>query len=116
MVNKELQAKFPKTELFSVIGQTGTPHPYCITQRHVAYASDRGRLDKEAIQEAERRGAKCGVRGCFLPYEDHKKALLIGCRSTTDQESLKAYVLSINEQVVAAGFAGYVFMDLSDKE
>jgi hypothetical protein len=39
------------------------PHPYCITPKHVRVAADHhsGLLGTAAIEDAEQRGAKCGI-------------------------------------------------------
>ena len=67
------QGTHPSTEHFSVTDSIGIPHPYCLTPRHVAVASDHfcGRLGKDAIIDAEKRGVKCGMRGCTLAYGVH---------------------------------------------
>jgi hypothetical protein len=92
------------------------PHPYCITGKHVVIASDShgGILDVSAIEDAERRGAKCGIRGCRLSYRDHtvQKALVIVVPKVEDLNAipgLHAYLLSIKEQATALGIEGFAF-------
>lgn len=61
LVEKDEKNKFehyPKTELFSVVDIIGVPHPYCITPRHIHYASEHcgGMLNNNAIEMAEKDG------------------------------------------------------------
>ena len=85
MDNEKLK-KYPSTDKFKVIDTIGVPHPYCITGKHVSYASDHcgGMLTKEAIIAAEEAGAKCDIcrqqsehGGKILSYEEHEHALLV---------------------------------------
>lgn len=105
--------KYPKTELFEAVDTIGVPHPYWITDKHVAHAADHfyGILGKEAIIGAERVGAVCDIckaNGEFLSFEQHKQALLIKCKKE-DKEALHKYLLSIKDQAVADKFAGFAF-------
>lgn len=48
---------YPKTELFSVVDSIPTTHAYCITAKHVNYASDNcsGILDEFSIKSGEKK-------------------------------------------------------------
>ena len=104
---------------FKVVDTIGVPHPYCITPRHVAVASDHfgGMLGKEAVAYAEEHGVHCGVRGCQLTYEEHKQALLVGCwdnlKTQTGQAvpELHDYLMSIKDECEKNGYAGFSFVD-----
>jgi len=90
----ELIEEIPKPDAelpfsLSHVGKMLTPHPYCITPRHVEYASDHfgGILSEEAIREAEKNGiAVCDI--CLkqfrehlipkiLPYDEHKERVVL---------------------------------------
>src|SRR5512146_2415582 len=95
MNNAEILAQLPAPPADSVfrllrVEDLTHPHPYCVTPKHVAVASDHhgGMLDKAAIEDAERRGAKCGTcrelfkrnrQGRVLRLDEHitEKALVI---------------------------------------
>lgn len=102
---------------FAVVDSISTPHPYCITSRHVSIAADQfcGMLGTAAIEAAEKQGARCGMRGCHLSYKEHEQALLIECRKDMKDESgkvdpeLHEYLLSINEEATRNKYAGYAF-------
>ena len=113
---------YPKTEHFSVVDTIGVPHPYCITPKHVAYASDHchGMLGKEAIIGAEKAGACCDIckkaqRAGKIPrilkYDEHEQALLIECKVDikTHQKEAHAYLVSIKDQCEKDGYAGFAF-------
>lgn len=62
-----------------------TPHPYCITPKHVVYASDHcgGFLSEDAIREAEKDGARCDTcRHQYknLTFDEHKTELAVVIR------------------------------------
>ncbi len=106
--------KYPKTEKFKAIDSIGVPHPYCLTPKHVAYASDHhsGMLTKHAIVESEKHGARCDICKGDLKYEEHEQALLIevgDSRELKDIPELKDYLLSIKEQAEKDGFVGFAF-------
>ena len=111
--------KYPKTDKFVVVDTIGVPHPYCITPRHVAHASDRfgGMLTKEAIRDAEKNaGASCDIcrksGNGILSIEEHGNALLIevdDSRELKEILELHPYLLSIKEQATKDGFAGFAF-------
>lgn len=104
---------------YVVIDTIGVPHPYCITERHVAYASDHcgGMLGAEAIERAERAGAKCGICKGKLKWKEHEQALLVSCKKDINGEDgkadpeLRAYLLKCTPQAEADGFAGFAFKD-----
>ena len=99
---------------FKVIDTIGVPHPYCITPRHVAVASDHhmGRLGKAAIFDAEIKGAKCGVKNCDLPFEFHEEALLVACyENIKGNKELENYLLKIKAEAEKNNYAGFAFLD-----
>lgn len=99
----------------------GMPHPYCITPRHVAVASDRfgGRLGEEAIKYAEKNGVYCDIckknKGEILPYEKHEQllTLFLNCpkafkNNLNNIPGLYAYLLMIKEKNL--GIDGFAFL------
>lgn len=96
-----------ENENFEVIDTIGVPHPFCITPRHVAYASDHygGILDKKTLSKHP-----CGMKGCSLTYEMHETALVIACYKEFNDE-LKSYLLKIKDEAVANNYAGFAFLD-----
>lgn len=114
-MNDKLKS-YPKTEMFEIIDTISFPHPYCITSRHIFYASDHnaGILDKYAIEEAEKHGAKCGIRGCQLKYDEHETALVVQCSTNKSlpeiEKELKEYLLGIKEKAEADGYVGFAFV------
>lgn len=124
--DKEKFAKYPKTEMFSIIDTIGVPHPYCITPKHVAHASDHhgGILDANAIRDAEKHGAQCdicrtqvkkGLRAEVLQYDDHKSVLVVEVRDPqnrnkpTEIPELREYLIQIKAQAESDGYAGFAF-------
>ena len=87
---------------FKVVDTIGVPHPYCITPKHVEIASQwhGGILDESAIRHAEERGAKCGVKGCNLNYDQHEQALLVGC--SKEIKNYEASRWSVRRMVTSA--------------
>mgnify|MGYP003652660234 CR=1 FL=1 len=121
---KEIPEKlqtYPHTDMYRCIDTIGTPHPFCITPKHVAEASDNhsGRLDASAIGEVERNGnPSCGVRGCNLMYDQHEQAILVEVkdpRPLSKQTELRDYLVSIKSRAMADRFAGFAFLDRSGK-
>ncbi len=106
---------------FRVVDIITTPHPYCITARHVVLAADhfRGILGKEAMKEADRLGIRCGVKDCYLLYEDHQTALLVDCDIEMKGEDGKAtpelydYLLKCKLECENHGYAGFAFKESS---
>ena len=112
---------YPKTEKFECIDTIGVPHLYCITSKHVSWASDKfdGMLNTNAIKDAEKHGAGCGICKCKLKYEEHEQAILVEVndeRKLKDIPELKDYLLSIKEQAEKDGFAGFAFKQKKGKE
>jgi len=115
-------AKYPKTDKFKIIDTIGVPHPYCITPKHVAIASDEfmGMLGEPAIRRAEEKGIDCDIckkinrktgQAC-LPFEEHKQALLVEVNDTRelkDIPELKSYLLSIKDLCEKDGYVGFAF-------
>lgn len=97
----------------------GVPHPYCIGEKHVVHAADHfsGMLGKEALASAERAGIRCAVKGCKLSYDEHEQAILVGCRAPLKDDKgevnpeLHEWLLSIKDQAMKDGFAGFAFLD-----
>lgn len=114
--------KYPKTDKFRIIDTIGVPHPYCITPKHVAIASDEfmGMLGEPAINRAEEKGIHCDIckkverktgKPC-LSYEEHKQALLVEVndkRELKDIPELQPYLLSIKNLAEKDGFVGFAF-------
>ena len=98
---------------FSVVDTIGVPHPYCITPKHIAVAADHhgGMLDRGAIEDAERSGAKCGICKGKLKYAEHETALLVGCKVDFKEakEELEAWLKSIVAECTKNGYAGFSF-------
>jgi len=113
MTMNEKIKNYPKTEFFEAIDTIGVPHPFCITPKHVAHASDNysGMLGDAAIQSLETKLGRptCGVQDCNLTYDQHEQALLVKCK-TKDEALTKAYLESIVEQCQKDGFAGFTLM------
>lgn len=121
----ELKEKYgeSKNGHFSFCDVLTTPHPYCITPKHLEYCN--GILSEYSIEHAESMGAKCGVKGCNLSYKEHEKVLLVSCKhplkvksDKTDEEminpELHEWLKAINDQVTKDGYAGYAFKDDSN--
>ena len=120
-MSEEQIKKYPKTKMFRIKETIGVPHPYCITPKHVTVAANcfGGMLDKYAIIQAEKQGAKCGICKGKLSYEEHKQALLVEVndkkkRDLKDIPELKKYLLSIKDQAEKDGFEGFAFIQASD--
>ena len=121
MTNDEILAKVPlppEGSSFSVEGvrDVTVPHPYCLTPRHVTWASkyNVGMLDSYAIESAEKAGARCDTCKGQLKYKDHipEKALVIVVPSNDDLSlvsGLHSYLLFIKKRVVGLGITGIMF-------
>ena len=135
MSDVNYKGTYTATEHFAVIDTIGVPHPYCITEKHVAVASEHfsGRLGEEAIKSAEkgrvceRDGrrvevrARCGVKGCNLSYEEHKQALLVSCKADIHvgdevNPELKGMLEANVDEATANGYAGFAFKDDRDEQ
>lgn len=105
-----------KNENFMVIDTISVQHPYMIGPKHVGYAADHhgGMLSKYTIEEGEKRGIHCYMKGCNLSYKQHETALLIGCKQELkiDEQvnpELHEYLLAIKEQCEKDGYVGFAF-------
>jgi hypothetical protein len=106
---------------FQIADTIGVPHPYCITPKHVSIASDDhgGMLGEAAIRDAEKRGARCGIRQCNLSYQEHGQALLVSCKADIkDSEGkvnaeLHAYLLTCKDMCEADKYVGFAFVKAS---
>ena len=90
------------------------PHPYYITSKHVCYASDHcgGMLD---IEQAEKNGARCGMRDCRLKYDEHESGFIVFISVPAQYQAdlnncpgLHQYLMEckpVAEQFKAIGFA-----------
>ena len=103
------------------------PHPYCITPKHVHVAADYhgGMLNESAIEDAERRGAHCGMKEqghlspyksnfCNLSYKEHKTDIVLfievpQIKDLNEVPGLHAYLMSIKEQAEKLGVTGFAF-------
>jgi hypothetical protein len=99
------------------------PHPYCITPQHVEVASDHhcGILNQDAIDDAERRGVRCGGGSpyelpCKLSYREHRHDLTLFVRvavrlrsSLNEIPGLRDYILSIKEKAESLGIQAFAF-------
>jgi len=101
---------------FFVKDTIGVPHPYCIGTKHVVYASDHcnGMLGNEAIEAAEKHGARCYMKGCNLRFDEHEIVLLVHCGLDTEGEEAKKelhdWLLSIKDTATENKYAGFVFV------
>lgn len=129
MTNEEKKSKIEELlkdqDVFKVVKVDNVnhrPHPYCITEMHIKHSGGMY-LD---VENAERRGAKCGVytspdgrwdtkshsgwTRCNLPYSEHTSdnvAFLSLLRNATKEEAstiLKDLVDKLGEKTVD-GFA-----------
>ncbi len=112
--------KYPSTKQFKVVDTIGIPHPYCITPKHVAYASDHwgGMLGKDAIRESEEHGARCDICKGKLSFDEHKQALLVQVsddRELKDIPELKDYLLSIKGMATKDKMEGFAFTQKKKK-
>lgn len=96
------------------------PHPYCITPRHVAWASDHfgGLLSTDAIRDAEKHGARCDIcaksgRG-ILTVDQHENAVTLFIRVPQNRDlnaipGLHSYLFNNKAQFVKLGIEGFAF-------
>lgn len=106
----------PDDAVFSIVKleRVSMPHAYCITSRHVVEASDNfgGRLTERAIETIERKGGHCGMKGCRLPYSQHKSPLTLFIKVPQNKDlnavpGLHAYLLKVKE--LGLGIEGFAF-------
>jgi hypothetical protein len=98
---------------FEVIESIGVPHPYCITPKHVGVAADHhgGILGESAIEDAEKRGATCGICKGELSFKEHEQALLIDCKvdPKSAEKEVQEWLKSLLPEVEKNGYAGFTF-------
>jgi hypothetical protein len=77
------------------------PHPFMITHKHVAYASDHhsGMLDSHAINAS---GEPCGMPNCLLSIDEHETQentvfIEVEHHELNDIEGLHGWLMSIKE-------------------
>jgi len=115
MGKDEKLKKYRKTSKFKVIDTIPVPHPYCITPKHVVFASHNhcGILGELAITEGEKQGIFCGICKGKLSYKQHETALLVQVddkRELKDIPGLKKYLMSIKDMCEKDGYAGFAFI------
>lgn len=111
----------PENADFSLakVEKLSLPHPYCITPRHVAWASDHygGMLSEDAICDAEKHGARCEickVNNLNLSYHEHKTnvTLFIKVPQNTDLNAiagLHTYLYKNKPEFEKLGIQGFAF-------
>ena len=107
--------KYPKTEMYRIKDTIGVPHPYMIMPGHIGVAADDffGRIGKEAILAAEKKGIYCGICKGNLKYEQHETALLVAVKwdgKLNDAPGLKEYLLECKPLCESDKFAGFAFI------
>ena len=125
-INKDLEKYgISRNKNFEIIDTIGVPHPYCLTPKHVAHASDKfnGMLGKEAIASAEKEGIYCytcrEINRKFgdpiLKADQHEHSLLVACYKDMNESKklkneMKVYLLSVKEMCEKDGYAGITFL------
>lgn len=107
---------------FRIVDTIGVPHPFCITARHVEIAADNfgGMLGEAAIEAAEKRGVRCGMRGCRLDYKQHEQALVVECRAPLKMPDgsvnpeLHKFLLDNKAECEFNKYAGFAFIDKTE--
>lgn len=120
---KEIPALVSKDcELLRVENINYKPHPYCIGSAHVVFASDHfgGMLGRPAIEHAERKGIKCGMKGCHVKFEDHTSdtVVLVKIRKDvadrkcklTDLDGVKVWWENAESVCKKLGIDGFAFV------
>lgn len=118
----EQMPALPKGNAFSLvkIEKIFIPHPYCITNWHVAEAADHwgGMLGEEAIKAAEQKGACCDIcrhRGPILKFEQHENQvtlfirILAGIRNLNEIDGLHKYLFENKATFEGLGIQGFAF-------
>ena len=109
-----MKGDYSRSEHFKITDTIGVPHPYCITPKHVAYASDHcsGILDEDAIRRAEKQGARCDICKGELSYDQHEHALVVECHADPDdhEQELREMLESNVKEATANGYAGFAFV------
>jgi hypothetical protein len=115
----------PEGSTFSLekIDKVSIPHPYCITPKHVEWASDHcgGMLTKDAIREAEQKhGAACDIcrksgRG-IMSIDEHETQVTLFIRvpqrlraNLKEIPGLHEYLIAHKEAMEAKGIQGFGF-------
>jgi len=120
--------------LLSIDSVNHRPHPYCITEKHIAYVADHrnGMLTADAIHECEKRGIRCGMyhdshgrwknrrtfdfhSQCCVPYEEHKHDTVLFLKTTVNKEireleNIMEYLKSIQNVLKQEGIDGVAFV------
>lgn len=125
-INKDLEKYgISRNKNFEVIDTIGFPHPYCLTPKHVEYASKKfnGMLGNEALASAEKEGIYCfscreinrRLGDPILKYNEHKHNLLVACYKDMNKtkklkNEMKVYLLSIKDMCEKDGYAGFTFL------
>lgn len=115
----ELQKLFGESTKgnFFVVDTIGVPHPFMITNHHVAWASNHngGILGMDAMEKAKALNRGCGI--CHEEYSKHETAVLIGCKidikkkDGTANKELHKYLLKNKKNCEKEHLAGYAFID-----
>jgi len=128
----EVKNEIPKPSanaLFEIkeIKKVSIPHPYMITPKHIAVASDKfsGMLGEPAIEEAEKKGVYCdickhrvskGLQSEIIPYSEHKEQKTLFLQMKTDEkdlnkvEGLHSYLLKIKPLLEKEKIEGVAFI------
>lgn len=118
--SQELMDRYGKSEKgnFWIENTIGVPHPFCIVPGHIEVAQDFGGILREAaIEAAEQRGVRCGMKGCRLSFAEHEQALLVSCKEDLQDKNGKnnkelcAYLLEIKDKAEADKYAGFAFVE-----
>ena len=122
MTKDELKARYGKSARgnFYIEDTISTPHPFTITDKHVAFAADHccGILGEDAVEKAEAHGIHCGARGCQLTMREHGKGLVVSCKSELKNakgeihKELHAYLLSCADKAEQDKFEGFAFVKI----
>ena len=114
-----MKGNYTKSDHFEIIDTLPTTHHYCITPRHVAWASDKfsGRLGEDAIRDGEAKAQiRCGVRGCNLTFDEHELCLLVACYEPAtingkNNPELEALLKENVAECEANKYVGFAFVD-----
>lgn len=105
---------------FQKVEKLSIPHPYCITPKHVAWASDHfsGRLSEDAIRGAEKNGAQCDIcaksgRG-ILTFDQHENSVTLFVKVPQNQDlnsitNLRSFLYNNKAAFETAGIQGFAF-------
>ena len=120
----ELKKRYGKSKNgnFYIEDTIGTPHPFTITDKHVAFAADHccGVLGTDAIKQAEAKGIRCGARGCNLTLEEHGKSLVVSCKKELKDAAgktnteLHTYLLECVSKAEEDKYEGFAFVKVGE--